>query len=61
MQKFVQYFLLCKTAFMLIDSKEYLTPWKGSGKTLIKIGVSFDFEKRSIAEWKYGGNKIWDS
>jgi hypothetical protein len=35
-----------------IDSKEYLTPWSGSGKTLYKIGVVFDYEKRNITEWK---------
>jgi hypothetical protein len=35
-----------------IDSKEYLLPWQGSGKALVKIGVSFDYEKRNIGEWK---------
>jgi hypothetical protein len=34
------------------DSKEYLTPWKGSGKNLYKIGVVFDSEKRNISEWE---------
>jgi hypothetical protein len=27
-------------------------PWQGSGKTLVKVGVSFDYEKRNIGEWK---------
>jgi hypothetical protein len=35
-----------------IDSKENLLPWQGSGKMLVKIGVSFDFEKRNIGSWK---------
>jgi ATP-dependent exoDNAse (exonuclease V) beta subunit len=35
-----------------IDSKDYLLPWAGSGKKLIKVGVSFNFEKRNIGEWK---------
>jgi len=35
-----------------IDSKEYHLPWKGSGKALFKVGVSFDKEKRNIGEWK---------
>jgi len=39
-------------ALKQIDSKEYLTPWKGKGKTLFKIGVSFDYKKRRIKEWK---------
>jgi hypothetical protein len=34
-----------------IDSKEYLTPWAGSGKKLYKIGVVFDYAKRNITEW----------
>jgi hypothetical protein len=39
-------------ALRQIDSKEYLLPWSGSGKKLYKIGVSFDYEKRNIDEWK---------
>jgi hypothetical protein len=39
-------------ALAQIDAKEYLTPWHGSGKTLVKVGVSFDYEKRNIAELK---------
>jgi hypothetical protein len=41
-------------ALAQIDTKEYLLPWRGSGKKLYKIGVSFDFKKRNIAEWKVG-------
>jgi len=39
-------------ALKQIDSREYLTPWHGKGKTLFKIGVSFDHKKRRIKEWK---------
>jgi hypothetical protein len=39
-------------ALKQIDSREYLTPWKGKGKILHKIGVSFDYKKRKIGEWK---------
>jgi hypothetical protein len=39
-------------ALAQIDSKGYLTPWSGSGKTLVKVGVSFDYKKCNIAEWK---------
>jgi hypothetical protein len=39
-------------ALKQIDDKGYLTPWTGSGKTLFKVGVSFDFEKRAVKEWK---------
>jgi hypothetical protein len=39
-------------ALAQINSKEYLLPWEGSGKELVKVGVSFDHEKRNIGEWK---------
>ncbi|MDR2483462.1 MAG: ATP-binding protein [Treponema sp.] len=39
-------------ALAQIDSKEYLLPWKGSGKTLFKVGVVFDRRKRNIGAWK---------
>jgi hypothetical protein len=39
-------------ALSQIDSKEYLTPWEGSGKRLYKVGVVFDAGQRNISEWK---------
>jgi len=48
-------FKLDKTAdeaLAQIDSREYLLPWTGSGKRLLKVGVSFDGDKRNIGEWK---------
>jgi hypothetical protein len=41
-------------ALAQIDTKEYLLPWEWSGKTLFKVGVVFDLEKRNIGEWKAG-------
>jgi Protein of unknown function (DUF1703). len=38
-------------ALAQIDTKEYLLPWKNSGKQLYKIGVDFDYEKRNIGHW----------
>jgi len=40
------------------NREEYMLPWegapcKGGGKTLFKVGVNFDSEKRNIGEWKY--------
>jgi hypothetical protein len=40
-----------KEALAQIKDKEYLTPWQGSGKKLIQVGVVFDYEKRNIGEW----------
>ena len=45
-------------ALAQIDSKGYLIPYsvtkdkKGNDKKLVKIGVSFDAEKRTLGEWK---------
>ncbi|MDR2693172.1 MAG: ATP-binding protein, partial [Chitinispirillales bacterium] len=46
-------------ALTQIDTKEYMTPWEGSGKKLFKVGVNFDYEKRNIDRWvmKAGENK----
>ena len=41
-----------KEALAQIDKKDYLLPWSGSGKKLLKVGVSFDLKKRNINEWK---------
>jgi hypothetical protein len=39
-------------ALRQIDTREYLLPWQGKGKTLVKAGVAFDPKKRNIGEWK---------
>jgi hypothetical protein len=36
-----------------IDTKKYLLPWQGNGKTLFKIGVDFDKKKRTIGEYVF--------
>jgi hypothetical protein len=41
-------------ALRQIDRKEYLLPWQGSGKQLVKAGVAFDTEKRNIGEYRIG-------
>jgi hypothetical protein len=41
-----------EAALEQIDRKKYLLPWQGSGKQLVKVGVSFDHEKRNIGSWK---------
>ncbi|MDR2095933.1 MAG: PD-(D/E)XK nuclease domain-containing protein, partial [Treponema sp.] len=41
-----------EAALEQIDRKEYLLPWKGGGKQLVKVGVAFDYEKRNIGGWK---------
>jgi hypothetical protein len=41
-----------EAALAQIDRKDYLLPWQGSGKALVKVGVSFDHEKRNIGAWK---------
>ena len=41
-----------ESALKQIDTKEYLLPWAGSGKTLFKIGVKLDSKKRNIGPWK---------
>jgi hypothetical protein len=37
-----------------IDSKGYLLPYSAEGKTLVKVGVEFDREKRTIGRWLEG-------
>jgi hypothetical protein len=39
-------------ALTQINAKEYLLPWKESGKKLFKIGVGIDRKKRTIGAWK---------
>jgi hypothetical protein len=42
-------------ALAQIDSKGYLTPYTGSSKKLVKVGVEFDREKRNVGRWLIGG------
>jgi hypothetical protein len=38
-------------ALQQIDEKGYLLPYSAEGKTLVKVGVEFDREKRTIERW----------
>lgn len=39
-------------ALYQIDDKGYLIPYTAEGKRLIKVGISYDSDKRTIGEWK---------
>ncbi|HOI27707.1 MAG TPA: ATP-binding protein [Paludibacteraceae bacterium] len=41
-------------ALAQIDSKGYLIPYSANGKELVKVGVNFDQNLRTIGEWKIG-------
>lgn len=41
-------------ALKQIDEKEYLIPYISGGCQLVKVGVSFDAEKRNLGEWLIG-------
>jgi hypothetical protein len=35
-----------------IDRKGYLLPYRADGRKLVKAGVVFDTEKRTLGEWQ---------
>ena len=39
-------------ALQQIDDKGYLIPYKADGKRLVKVGINFDSNKRTIGNWK---------
>ncbi len=39
-------------ALQQIDTKGYMLPYHTEGKRLVKVGISFDTKRRTIAEWK---------
>ena len=41
-------------ALKQIDEKGYLIPYSADGRRLVKVGVVFDTEKRTIGEWARG-------
>ncbi|MDR0895645.1 MAG: PD-(D/E)XK nuclease domain-containing protein, partial [Prevotellaceae bacterium] len=43
-----------EAALQQIESKEYLLPYSIDGRQLIKVGVSFDKEKRNIGRYLIG-------
>lgn len=40
-----------EAALKQIDDKGYLIPYTVDGRQLVKVGVSFDKEKRNLGEW----------
>lgn len=39
-------------ALQQIDDKGYLIPYSANGKRLVKVGVNYDSQKRTIGEWR---------
>ena len=42
-----------KEALAQIDDKGYMVPFEADGRRLVKIGISFSTETRTIEEWVY--------
>ena len=42
-----------KEALAQIDDKGYMVPFEADGRRLVKIGISFSTETRTIEEWAY--------
>ena len=38
-------------ALKQIDTKDYAIPYEGTGKPVVKIGIGFSREKRTVSEW----------
>lgn len=41
-------------ALRQIDDKHYALPWKADARRVVKVGVSFDKDTRTIADWAIG-------
>ena len=39
-------------ALQQINSKDYAIPYEAEGKPVIKIGIAFSKETRTVSEWK---------
>ena len=39
-------------ALKQIDDKGYAIPWKADGRKVVKVGINFSSEQRTISEWK---------
>lgn len=35
-----------------IDEKGYAIPWQADGRKVVKVGINFSSEQRTISEWK---------
>ena len=38
-------------ALKQIDSKGYAIPWQADGRKVVKVGINFSSEQRTIKEW----------
>jgi hypothetical protein len=43
-----------EAALRQIEEKQYAAPYLTEGKEIVKLGVNFSSETRSIGEWKRG-------
>jgi len=39
-------------ALAQIDSKEYAIPYQAEGKPVVKIGIAFSKESKTVSDWK---------
>jgi hypothetical protein len=39
-------------ALAQIDSKDYAIPYQADGKPIIKIGIAFSQETKTVSDWK---------
>ena len=39
-------------ALAQIDTKDYAIPYQGTGLPVVKIGIGFSREKRTVSEWR---------
>ena len=44
-------------ALAQIDEKGYMLPYHAEGKRLVKVGISFDSNQRTISDWKIKEDK----
>ena len=43
---------MAEEALKQIDDKGYLIPYSADGKRMVKVGINYDSQKRTIGEWK---------
>lgn len=48
----LKYDVTVEEALRQIDAKGYLIPYTADGKRLVKVGINYDSNKRTIGDWK---------
>ena len=48
----LKYDKTAEEALQQIDDKGYLIPYSADGKRMVKVGINYDSQKRTIGEWK---------